>query len=70
MNFEELRRITELLKLLKALKGQQEIVQWIEENKEVLRSLSPEELEDLREKADYDEEAWQEILKQLLPSDD
>ncbi len=66
MNFDELRRLTELLKTLKTLQSQREIIEWIQENKEYIRSMSPEQLEEIREKADYDEEAWQEILLQLL----
>jgi len=66
MNFDELRRLTELLKTLKTLQSQQEILEWLRENKEYIRAMEPAQLDELREKADYDKEAWEEVLRQLL----
>lgn len=66
MNFDELRRLTELLKTLKTLQSQQEILEWLRENKEYVRAMEPAQLDELREKADYDKEAWEEVLRQLL----
>lgn len=66
MDFGEIRRLTELLKTLRTLQTQQEILEWLRENKEYIRGMAPEQLEEIREKADYDEEAWQEVLRQLL----
>jgi len=66
MNFDELRRLTQLLKMLKTLHSQQEILEWLRENKEYIRSMEPAQLEELREKADYDKDAWEEVLRQLL----
>ena len=65
MNFEELRRLSELMKHLKGIQKQQELLRWLQEHRELLRQMSPQDLEEVREKAEYDEEAWQEILRQL-----
>lgn len=75
----EIRRLNELLKSLRELKGLQEtlktikdingqrklLAQWIRDHREDFSHLSDEDLETLREKADYDKEAWREILRQL-----
>ena len=55
----------ELLKLLKALKNAQDIMKQLEENRDLISQLSPAELEQVREQADYDEEEWQLILMKL-----
>lgn len=66
MNFDELRRLTELLKTLKTLQSQQEIMDWLRENKEYVRAMEPAQLDELREKTDYDKDAWEEMLRKLL----
>lgn len=66
INFDEIRRLTELLKMLKTLQSQQEILEWLRENKDLIRGMEPEQLEELREKTDYDEAAWEELLRQLM----
>lgn len=68
MKPNELRQLLQLLKALEALKHlkqAQDQAAWIEENRELLSEMSPDILETAREQAEYDEAAWQRILKQL-----
>lgn len=66
MNFEEIRKLTELLKTLKAIRNQQEIMAWLREHRELLREMSEEDREKVREAADYDDDEWQTIVRQLF----
>ncbi|GEM_PF-6496980 len=66
MNFDRVRKLTNLLKMLKGVKNKQKMLSWLRENKDLLRSMNPQDLDLLRERAEYDEEGWQEILKGLL----
>ena len=66
MNFNEIRKLNELLKTIRNLKNHEEVLRWLRENKKSVRDMSEEDLEMLREHTDYDEEAWQEILRELL----
>lgn len=66
MNFGDLRRLQQIMKLLETLKNFENVRRWIEENRESIRELSDEEREYLREKADYDKEEWERLMRQLL----
>lgn len=77
---KEYRRLQELLKMIRSLRQLRETLENIrdirkqrellnsfrEENEDWLRRLSPEELEEVREQANYDPKAWEEVLRQLL----
>jgi protein subunit release factor A len=81
MDLNELRRLQQLMKSIRQLqelrktlekirdlKTQQQIIrQFIEEKKDSFwRSSSKEDLEMMREKAGYDQETWQRIVRELL----
>ena len=54
--------------VLKNLKGQakeEEVEAWLVEHREIFQGMSEKDLEVLREQADYDKQAWEEILKQI-----
>jgi len=65
MNPKQLQRLLKILKLLKTLKQGQAAQEELNEHRDLFLSLNPQELADVREKADYDPAAWQEILKQF-----
>jgi hypothetical protein len=66
MNPREIQRIQQLAKLLRALKNQQTILEWLRENRELLRSMPVEDLELLREQTEYDREEWEKMVRELL----
>lgn len=45
---------------------QLEMLEQLRVHQDLVRAMTRGEREELRERADYDEKAWQEILKQLL----
>ncbi len=79
---QEYRRIQKILKAVKALRQLQEMLknlrdaakqrellrEFRNENEGFLKELSPEELEEVREKADFDPAAWEKILHELFDS--
>ena len=78
MSYKEIRKIQKLLKTLRELnklkqmlkklkRGMQadEIGSWVKEHQADFAQLSDQDLQMLREKADYDEDAWQEIVRAL-----
>ena len=80
-DFNEIRRIQELMKTVRQLqelrktlekirdinKQREMIRQFIEEKKDSFwRGSSKEDLEVMREKAGYDEKTWQAIVRELI----
>ncbi len=76
MNYRELQKLTELLKRMKELKSvisvlknlrqmreNPETREWFEKNHDFFQGLKPEDWAWLKEKSDYDEKAWAEIVK-------
>ena len=78
MNLKETKRLTEIAKLVKDMKRLKEILAcvdnarkerelelWLREHKDALDHMSSRDLEEIREKADYDKTEWQKLLGQL-----
>ena len=63
---KEIQKLQQMLKTVRDVKRQQKILKWLREHKEMLAHMKQSDLEEIREQADYDENQWQEILKQLL----
>ena len=75
MNYKELQKLTELLKRMKELKNVMAVLnnlrqmrenpetrEWFEKNHDFFQGLKPEDWAWLKEKSDYDEKAWVEIV--------
>ena len=78
MNYKETKRLAEIANLVRDMKRlkeilacaehtrkQKELELWIREHKDSLCRMSSQDLEEIREKADYDEGEWQKIVGQL-----
>ena len=75
---DELRRIQQIMRLLQELKRLQEFLKgvrpeskedevegWLREHRELFQGMSKQDLEQVREKADYDKDAWKRIVDEL-----
>ena len=75
MNYRKLQELTELLKRMRELKSviavlkniremreNPETREWFEKNHDFFQGLKPEDWAWLKEKSDYDEKAWAEIV--------
>lgn len=58
-------KVREALKAVDDVRKAREMILWLKKNREIIRHLSPGELEHLREKAEYDKDAWEEIVREL-----
>lgn len=78
MNYRELQKLTELLKRMKELRNvlavlknirqmreNPETKEWFEKNHDFFQGLKPEDWAWLKEKSDYDEKGWAEIVSAL-----
>lgn len=78
MNYKEIRKLTELLKRMNELKKMMAVLrnirqirenpetrEWFEKNHDFFQGLKPEDWAWLKEKSDYDEKAWAEIIQQF-----
>ncbi len=62
---KKLAVLLEQLRQVKEITDEQERKRWLEERESLFQGLKPEDWAWLKEKADYDEPAWQNILKDL-----
>ncbi|GEM_PF-1908066 len=78
MNYKETKRLAEITKLVRDMKRlkeilacvdharkQKELALWMREHKDALCRMSSRDLEEIREKADYDKVEWQKMVDQL-----
>ncbi len=78
MSFEEIRRIQNLLKQLRELRGllrglggrsqsekQEMTIHWLNEHGPELDRIPSDQLNELREAAEYDEAEWNALLQKL-----
>ena len=68
----QLKKLTELLKqirLLKAMQNDSDRREWVREHEDLFQGLKPEDWAWLKEKADYDEEAWKKMVRTLTEGD-
>ncbi len=68
MNFNELQRLTQLLKQLKAIQGLTDQLQALKELKEFgpqFAAMDERDLEQLREQTDYDRDEWMALINQI-----
>ncbi len=61
----DMKRLKEILACTDRARKQKELELWIREHKDSLCRMSSEDLEEIREKADYDKGEWQKIVGQL-----
>ena len=68
-SLQAIKKLQEALSQLKKIGNERQLTHWVQAHRDEFRKLSGEQLESLREKTEYDEEAWQEILRQLNKND-
>lgn len=61
----DMKRLKEILASADHARRQKEVQLWIREHKDALRRMSSQDLEEIREKAHYDEAEWRKIVSQL-----
>ena len=61
----DIQKLRQVIDSLQNARQARDFIDWLSRNKEHFKSFPEEELERVREKAQYDEEQWRRILKQL-----
>ena len=61
----DMKRLKEILACADRIRKQKELALWMREHKDALCRMSSRDLEEIREKADYDKGEWQKIVGQL-----
>ena len=60
-----MKKLKEILACADRARKQRELALWMREHKDALCRMSSQDLEEIREKADYDKGEWQKIVDQL-----
>jgi len=69
MDIRKIRRLSDMIRIvktIKALKNQKDVLKWMIRHKDQFAHMSPQHLDFIREEAEYDEQEWNTILKKLL----